>query len=444
MTRPTIDQLKQERANVRAQAETLARTGELRALTAAEDKQFNELVTELRDFDAAIEQQRAADHRATAGDAARLRNGQSAPAVIGYEARTYRPDGDHSYFKDLALRAVNHDAGATERLTRHAHEAAVETRALGRQPDVGAGGGFVPPAYLLENFVSLARARRPYADAVGQMPLTPGTDSINLPKVATGTTVDIQNGDNTAVSETDITDTYVTTQVVTLAGQQSVSLQLIEQSGIAFDEVIFGDLMGALATKVDLQTLVGTGANNQVLGVLNMTGKNDVTYTSASPTLPGLYSKLAKAIQLIHTSLFAPPTHIWMHPRRWAWCLSSLDSASRPLVTPTAGGPSANMGVQTTSSSDGPVGTIQGVAVYLDPSIPTNRGAGTNEDVIIVAAMGEQWLFEGSPVSRALMQTKAETLTVLLQVYEYLGFIPHRQPQSVSVISGTGLVDPAL
>ena len=52
----------------------------------------------------------------------------------------------------------------------------------------GNGGYAVPPAWLMSQFVDLARAGRAYANLCNMQPMPPGTDSINIPKVATGTT----------------------------------------------------------------------------------------------------------------------------------------------------------------------------------------------------------------------------------------------------------------
>jgi hypothetical protein len=46
-----------------------------------------------------------------------------------------------------------------------------------------------------------------------------------------------------------------------------VAIQLLDQSPIAFDDVIFRDLVADYAAKLDQQCLSGTGTNGQVLGV---------------------------------------------------------------------------------------------------------------------------------------------------------------------------------
>lgn len=404
--------------------------------TDAEDARFAELRGRLDDIDArrrALEERiaeleelerREAEARARA-DAMGAR-----PPVVARVTReepTYRPDSEHRWLHDLVL-ARRMDRGAMERLQRYD----AEVRALSRTD--GSGGYFVPPQWLVDQFVPLARAGRVTADLCRREALPAGTDSINIPKVATGTSVAAQN-DNAAVSNTDLTDTSVSASVVTLAGQQVVAMQLIDQSPVAFEQVVMGDLMAELAKQVDVYVLTATS-----VGILNLSGINAVTYTDTTPTVPEAYPKLQDAVRQVHENRFMPPTAIVMHPRRWAWFLAALDSSNRPLVTPVA--QFNPVGVQGDVASQGQVGQIAGLPVYVDANVPTNLGTGSNEDRIIVARFPDILLFEGQVQARVLDQTDANTLGVRIQVFEYLAFTAARYPKAISVISGTGLVTP--
>ncbi|MGB8208578.1 MAG: hypothetical protein WCF69_13370, partial [Mycobacterium sp.] len=52
----------------------------------------------------------------------------------------------------------------------------------------------------------------------------------------------VQNPELTAVSNTDLTDTYASTTLCTVSGQQLISRQLLDQSPIAIDSVVFESL----------------------------------------------------------------------------------------------------------------------------------------------------------------------------------------------------------
>jgi HK97 family phage major capsid protein len=189
----------------------------------------------------------------------------------------------------------------------------------------------------VNQYVQFARAARVTANLVTNEALPPGTDQINVPKILTGTAVAEQATQSTAVQNTDATTSAVTVNVATLAGQQVVSLQLIEQSPVNVADMLLQDLIADLASKINLYVINNNAAGKR--GILNATGTNAVTYTDASPTVPKLFSKLADARRQVEVGRFASPTAIVMSPMRWAWCLASLDSSNRPLVVPDASGP---------------------------------------------------------------------------------------------------------
>jgi hypothetical protein len=222
---------------------------------------------------------------------------------------------------------------AMDRLTRNNSEVAVESRALTTTD--GAGGDFVPPLWMVNQYVELARTARPTADRVRNETLPTGTDQVNVPKLSTGTAVAEQSTQNTAVQNTDATTGSVAANVATLAGQQVVAVQLIEQSPINLDTILLADLAADYAAKVDLFVLNNNATNKK--GLLQESGTNAITYTSGSPTPALLYSKLADAIQQVTTNRFLPPDTIVMHPRRWASLLAAVDTAGRPLFIASTG-----------------------------------------------------------------------------------------------------------
>lgn len=252
--------------------------------------------------------------------------------------------------------------------------------------------------------------------------------------------VEIQTADNAAVNEVDLTDTFVTAAVRTIAGQQDIALQALEQSPLSFDQIIFADLIADHAAKTDRQVISGTNLNGQVMGVRTIPSVDVTTYTDGSPTVPELYPKLADSFTQIMTTRFLAPEAIFMHPRRWGFMLSALDGASRPLVLAEMGQNPFMM--QGERNAEGLVGRSAFGPIFVDPNIPTNLGAGTNEDVIIFTRPSELYLWEGPIRTRVLTEVLSGTLTVRLQVYNYLAFMPHRRPESTSIVSGTGLTAP--
>lgn len=407
-------------------------------------------------------------------------NGQPRVQVLS-EPKTY-DDTRHSYFLDMVrsdLSIGDGDGGvsaARDRLLRHRQELDVdlparearrdqivsegnskEMRRSGvKRRDVetmfekrvnpnrtdGQGGNFVPPLWLVDEYIDLPRFGRTTANLCRTMGLPSGTDSINLPKIATGTTTAVQTADAGAVSSTDLTDTSVSAPVRTIAGQQDIAIQLLDQSPVSFDEVVFADLIADYNMQLDTQVISGSGAAGQLLGILNA-GGNAVTYTDGTPTLPELWVPLLQSASLIAKNRKLPATGVVMTPSMWYWALSQLDSTSRPFIVPSAVGFNP-LAEGSELGADGPAGMFTyGLPSFIDGNIPSNLGAGTNETRAITARFSDLFLWEGSMRTRVLQEVLSGTMQVRLQVYNYVAFMPNRRPNAISVISGTGMIPAA-
>jgi hypothetical protein len=125
-----------------------------------------------------------------------------------------------------------------------------------------------------------------------------------------------------------------------------------------------------------------------------------------------------------------------MTPQRWYWLCDGRDSNNRPLVPPDAD-------AYDTPVAGRPAGQIVGIPVYLDSALPTNLGAGTNEDRVIVTRSSDALLLESAPRLRVLVDQGSATLTVRLQLYRFVAFTAALQPAATSVVAGTGLTTPA-
>jgi HK97 family phage major capsid protein len=429
-------------------------TTEKRDLSPEEAQSFSETRAKLVAKDAEIDQMEARVRDAEQDEARAKRVAEvraqyspqkterpSGGAAVTSEARTYEQWNQRniSWVRDMFTVGTNGPgrAGAEERLERNQREVALETRALTTTD--GAGGDFVPPVWFVNQFVELARAARPVADRVQNMQLPGGTDTFSVPKLLTGTAVAQQATQNTTVQITDATTGSVSVAVVTLAGGQTISQQLIDQSPINIDDILLRDLTRDYATKVDVFVLNNNATNAK--GLLQQTGTTAQTYTDASPTTPKLYSQIAQAISGVAQVRFEMPDTIVMSPRRWAAFQAAVDSGGRPFMAWNAGQAynplgSGGGGVQ------GVVGQIQGLPVIVDTQIPTNLGAGTNQDPVIVMKADDAILWEGTVRAEAFRETKADSLSVFLRLYNYVAFTAGRYAPSVAIINGTGLVPP--
>ncbi|MET8627938.1 phage major capsid protein [Kitasatospora sp. NPDC004669] len=440
--RDMIEGLLNRRAEIRSGLDSLletVRTDQRTTLTDEERGQFDAGEGEIREIDARVAELDEQIKRDEAAADVAKRYLSTPRATITSEPEVYRKGGERSYFRDLHLARNKGDRDAVERLLRN-DRMVTEQRAISTVN--GGGGEFVPPEWLEQDFIAYVRPGRITANLIPTEGLPPGTDSINIPKVSSGTATAPQAAQNTGIQQTDITTTSVSSPVVTIAGGQTMSLQLLEQSPVNIDGIVLRDLAADYARQLNTQVLSGPGTGGTLTGALTLAGTNSITYTSATPALGALYSKLAGAIAAIHTKRFLPPDAIVMHPNRWAWVEAQLDANNRPLVVPNSGGPFNAIGNLGEQAAQGYVGSMLGLPVYADATIPTNLGAGTNQDVIMVGRMSDLLLWESSVRAEAFQQTYAANLSVLVRLYNYVSFQPGRYPQSISVIGGTGLTAP--
>jgi HK97 family phage major capsid protein len=356
-------------------------------------------------------------------------------ARIGNQpSEVYRPDLPHSFFGDLVNRGQS--AEAEVRMRRHIQEVGAEQRAMTTAG--GSGIGIAPPQYLQDQIATFARAGRVLANLCQGLPLPDAGVTFNIPRVTTGTTTALQASEAAAVQDSSaVTDTIALT-LNTVAGKVDVSRQLFDRSNPSADTILGQDLAADYAKQLDTQ-LISQATN----GVLNLTGTNAITFTTGSPTVALLYPKLADAIQQVAVNRFAPATAIVMHPRRWAWVTAALDSQLRPLVVPEANGGVNAVAVFSTPTAEGAVGQMQGLPVYLDANIPTNLGAGTNQDPIVVSRFSDDLLFEDSAPTVAVYDgVLSANLQIRIMCFGYFAFTFARYPKSNSIINGTGLIPP--
>lgn len=287
----------------------------------------------------------------------------------------------------------------------------------------------------VSDFIAAARPGRPVANSLSAKPLPAGAASINVPAVTAGSTVAEQTTQNTAASNTDPTTGAVVDAVHTAAGYVIVSQQSMDQTPINFDEVILGDLAAAYSEDVDVAVIAKLAGLSDV---------NLVSYTDASPTTAKVNQRVAAAMIAVSRNRHAPASHVACSPERWGNFTSYTDSAGRPLIVPSAAGGSMNgIGSSTAVTAEGVAGTLQGLAVVIDASLPTNLGAGTNQDEILVYRADDIWLYESDLHVDVMPQTYGQNLSVLLRAYRYWSLIC-RYGKAIAVISGTGMIPPAL
>mgnify|MGYP003132678320 CR=1 FL=1 len=446
-----LDQLIAERSEISAMQTALVNRAadEVRDLTEEEDKNLADFQTRASELDRRIEDLRTMQEATLKADAMRAEvramnaeNPEEAPAtgqaVVKEEPLTYRSDNSHelSFVKDFIDSVVSKDAAATERIHRHQQEMLVT-----RDGTTSNYAGLVVPQYLTDLAAPLARAGRPFADQCRNLPLPESGMTLNISRVTTGASAAIQAAENDAVSETDIDDTLLTSNISTVASGQQLSRQAMER-GTGIDALVTGDMASAMSTTLDNQLINGSGSSGQLLGISQVTGINSVTWTDASPTVAEFYPKLLDAIQQINSGIYRAPDLIVMHPRRLAWIQAGVDGNSRPLVLPQTNVPQNAMGTGPAAGYGNTGSQIAGIPIVTDANIRTDLGAGT-EDAVYVVSRNDMLLFEDGEMMMRMDETAGLNLTLTLVMYQYVGFVPGRYPAAISAVVGSGLIAPS-
>jgi HK97 family phage prohead protease/HK97 family phage major capsid protein len=362
-------------------------------------------------------------------------------ARVTREERTYSVDSDKrgvSFIHDVVARTFG-DMDASQRLARHQQEervergSSLEARAIG----TSALGALVVPQYLTDLVAPLARAGRPTADICNRMPLPAEGMTVEIPRITTGTSAAVQATQNTSVSETNLDETTLSVPVVTIAGQQTISVQALSR-GRGTEQIIVRDLVAAYNTRLDNQIINGAAGTGEHRGILATSGIQAVTFTDTTPTVAELYPKLFDLIQKVQTGYFGGISHFLMHPRRWAW-LASAVGTSQPFLQINTN-PQGAGGQFGAPSYGGVVGNIAGVDVVLDANIATTTA--TNQDTIYGVTASELHLWEDAGAPLFIRVDQASSLGVTIAAFGFTAFTAGRYPAAHGAISGAGLATP--
>jgi len=183
--------------------------------------------------------------------------------------------------------------------------------------------------------------------------------------------------------------------------------------------------------EVDTTTLAAAVAG----GTIN-------TFTAASPVTSGaiavgVYQNLMNTIQLLHINRFQPAQALIMTPTRWAYFMAFNDTQGRPLVVPNSSPVFNAFGKSDGDAAENYAGVLFGLPVYLDASISSTQGAGT-EDNILIAKLDDVVLMEGDLQVEVFPQTLANSLAVFVRVYAYNAIVV-KQVKGVYSLAGTGM-----
>ena len=374
---------------------------------------------------------------------------RTASLSVGNEPRTYSEHSDptgQQFLSDVVKQHVAGDIRSSDRLRRHMQEEQVDRASAGMS--LRAAGdttttnwsGLVVPQYLVDMVAPKVANLRPFADICNKHTLPASGLSLDISKVTTASSVEVQTAELAAQgTPVSMDDTLLTISVQTALGEQTVSRQAIDR-GTGVSDVVLQDMFRQYATTLD-NTLLNQATN----GLTNVAHGNA---TATAATLAAIYPAILGAASQSETATLgmAHPTHTLMHPRRWYWLQSLLTTQWPAFTQPGVASDSLAAGANSAAPyNTGVTGVLpMGLKVVTDANI-TTAGGTDDEDEIYVVPDTECHLWEdaGNPMYIRAEQPKANSLGVLLVVYGYFAYTFARYANGTQKITGAGLAAPS-
>lgn len=350
--------------------------------------------------------------------------------------------GGPSYFRDLHL-AERGNLEARERLSRHGKQMdELSRRQVSRSLqgaeyeyrvnpnlEVGHGGEFAPPLWLISQFATARRPGQVLQRLIPTFDLPKGVSSVNMPRILVGNTVDVDIP-GSPVDSTAVTTEAVKSPAVVFSGNSDWSLQALEQSptGAHLDWAMFKDMSESADFNIERQLIIGTGTNSEFYGLLELPGTNKVEYVSGSPTGSKMLPEIGKALAQVGVKRRRPPTAVLMNSSRFFWLATSEDTTERPLI------------LEDYPHSDFPNAGLCSVGVYMDDAIQQNYGAKKEEDAIFACRPEDMILLDSPPVMHVDEDVLSGTLEVRFALRRTVAALVGRYPSAISKVVGTGMV----
>ena len=263
---------------------------------------------------------------------------------------------------------------------------------------------FNPQQYLTNLFVSNTNFGRAAIDACNKAVLPGSGFTINVPSLITGTdtapTV-ASTAESAAPSNTGMTSSYETYTVTKYAGQQTISLELIERSDPIFMDQLMIQLERAYLKATDAAVIAAFIASGTAATATANTAAGLISYLSAE-----------SAATYAGTSYFAK--NVVIGSGTWAAAMGYTDSTGRPIFNTTIPGSSGyNAAGQIGSSTLR--GNLLGLDSYVDVNAVATAGADNSAFVIAPEAVT---IFE-SPTAMFSVNV-VSSMSVNLAIYGYM------------------------
>jgi HK97 family phage prohead protease len=311
---------------------------------------------------------------------------QDTPAVTPEAAAAPAVDASRPTVKATApyiTSSVRHGIDSPGRYTQHKIQAALGNEesklwvAAAEDPmvvqaavdSIGTTNPAFNPIQYMREFVSNTNFGRPAIDAISKGTLPTVGMSFQIPKLTTAPTV-ASTAESAAPSDTGMVSAYLTGTVTKYAGQNTVTLELLERSDPLFYDELTIQMQRAYLQATDAAVIAALTAGGTQATAVAATSSGIISYISTEA--PAAYAG---------TSFFAQ--NYIAGTSQWSLLLGATDSTGRPIYT-------ANQPMNAAGQA-GP-STIKGSVLGLDLYVDKNVVATTiDESAFIVAPECVTW-----------------------------------------------------
>jgi len=255
--------------------------------------------------------------------------------------------------------------------------AASEDRLTAAADSFSTNPAFNPIQYL-SNFVSNTNFGRPAVDAVSKAALPANGMTINIPSLVTSAgggsqvapTV-AETAESAAPSDTGMTSAYESVSVKKYAGQQTISLELMERS----DPIFFDQL------AIQLERAYMLATDNALVALLTSQGTQAAT---TAGTVAGLISYISTEAPAAYkgSSYFAQ--NLVANTDWWSTLIGALDTTNRPIFNAIQPWNAAGEAKPTSIK-----GTVLGLDLFVDKNVTAGY---VDESAFIIAPETVLWM----------------------------------------------------
>ncbi len=232
-------------------------------------------------------------------------------------------------------------------------EDAAHKMALFADTNTTTTGAGVVPDFLSAEYLSIIASSRVFLGNIPSDPIGAAGMTVEYPKKTSGPSVAVQSNEFDPVSSTAMPIGLISVDLLTYAGANSVSQQLIARSQPSFVDILFRELAGQYAQVTDAASIASAVAGAGGTAILADLGAD------AAAT----FAAFQVGNSAIIAGVRAPGNVVFLAADRWAELNSLVDTDGRPLLVFGANGP---MNAQGQSQFNTMVAQYHGWVVRLD------------------------------------------------------------------------------